>query len=187
MERTTSIVSPPGAGWVDAATLPFTCALEREFEAIRAEADALRDEEYADWPEPAAMQGRWRVFPLFLGYPHPSAERVWRDANPERCPRTLRLLRAIPGVALAAFSRLDPGCHVYAHADFAPRGVVRCHLGLRVPPGCLLRVSGESRSWSEGRLLAFASAAEHEAVNPSATPRVVLLVDYLAEPAARAV
>jgi aspartyl/asparaginyl beta-hydroxylase (cupin superfamily) len=52
-------------------------------------------------------------------------------------------------------------------------------LGLVVPPGCLLRVAGETRAWQEGRCLIFDDTLEHEAWNNSDQPRGVLLLDFL--------
>ncbi|MGE0144006.1 MAG: hypothetical protein AB7I19_09905 [Planctomycetota bacterium] len=37
----------------------ITATLEAHFDAIRAECDALRDDEWVLWPEARAFQGRW--------------------------------------------------------------------------------------------------------------------------------
>ena len=65
-----------------------------------------------------------------------------------------------------------------AHADHPGFvGVVRGHLGLDVPEGGLLRCEGQARAWADGAWLFFRTEREHEAVNLSARPRTVLLLD----------
>jgi aspartyl/asparaginyl beta-hydroxylase (cupin superfamily) len=56
---------------------------------------------------------------------------------------------------------------------------------LIVPEGCTFRVGGETRPWIEGQALVFDDTIEHEAINPTAEDRAVLILDcwnpYLSE------
>ena len=55
------------------------------------------------------------------------------------------------GVTTAGFSRLAPGTHIKPHVGYTSE-VLRCHLGLIVPPDCALRVGSETRRWEEKSL-----------------------------------
>src|SRR5215470_11228679 len=78
-----------------------------------------------------------------------------------------RLVRGIPGMTMAGFSRLAPGAHITPHRGYEGYSgfVLRCHLGLVVPEGCALKVGDETRGWQEGRCLVFDDSYEHEAWN----------------------
>merc|ERR1712151_91271 len=103
------------------------------------------------------------------------------------CPVTANLLDAVPGARQLAehpsgcgnaiFSMLEPGTCLRAHCG--PTNTrLTCHLGLKVPHGCGIRVGSESRQWREGECLVFDDSWEHEVWNRSSDPRVVLLVNF---------
>ncbi len=46
-----------------------------------------------------------------------------------------------------------------------------------IPPGCALRVGGETREWTLGQAFAFDDTIEHEAWNESDRLRAVLIFD----------
>ena len=98
------------------------------------------------------------------------------DVNRADCPRTAAALDAIPVFSMAMFSALLPGGKIPPH-----RGPSNCrltlHLGLRIPAQCGLTVDGETRTWTEGRTLAFDDTFEHSAFNDSDETRFVLYVD----------
>jgi aspartyl/asparaginyl beta-hydroxylase (cupin superfamily) len=74
------------------------------------------------------------------------------------------------------FSLLAPGAHIPPHAGVANTRLV-CHLPLIVPPGCWFRAGAETRPWEVGKAWIFDDTIEHEALNPSDSPRVILIVD----------
>jgi beta-hydroxylase len=161
-------------------THAFVRALELGFPAIRRELAALDlEHDFLDWPERCAYAGCWRVFPLF--FPADPYLPVDAARNRARCRETSRVLASIPTLVGAGFSMLGPRSRVHVHRDHYAPGVVRCHLALRVPGGCLLQIEGRTLRWEEGRCLVFDGQIEHEAVNPSDQPRVVLLADFRAE------
>jgi hypothetical protein len=97
--------------------------------------------------------------------------------NQARCPRTNTCLRALPNLATSAFfSALSAGVHLPAHTG-SMGVVVTVHLGLIVPEGCSLRVGDETRTWQEGKCLAFQDTHEHEARNESQRTRFNLMFD----------
>jgi len=161
--------------YYDTARFPFTKVLEQNWRVIRAELDALDRAEFIDWPEHSLYGERgWETFGLYaFGQRQP--------ASCARCPETEKLVRQIPGLMMAGFSRLAPGAHIVPHSGYAGYSgyVLRFHLGLQIPDGCALRVGSETRTWCEGESLVFDDSTEHEAWNRSEQTRTVLLCDFL--------
>lgn len=154
---------------------PWVAELQSATEEIARELRALEQSSaMARHPEGDALVGRgeWRLLRLFR-----DGRRF--DEHCAQCPTTMRLLESIPGALEAGsayFSMLRPRTHVRPHCG--PTNTrIRCHLPLRVPRGAVLRVAGQARPWRRGRALLFDDSFEHEAENPSRSPRVVLLFD----------
>jgi beta-hydroxylase len=105
------------------------------------------------------------------GDPLPSAERM--------CPRTVALLKAIPGIKGAMFATLSPGGRLVTHRDpFA--GSLRYHLGLVTPthPGdCRIFVDGIPHTWRDGEDLLFDETYLHYAENTTDQARIILFYD----------
>jgi beta-hydroxylase len=80
----------------------------------------------------------------------------------------------------AFFSILAPGTHVPAHRG-PYKGLLRCHLGLKVPQPelCRLRVHDQILHWQEGQCMVFDDTYEHEVWNDSHEDRVVLFLDIM--------
>ncbi|MNK73930.1 Aspartyl/Asparaginyl beta-hydroxylase [compost metagenome] len=152
---------------------PFTRMLAEAWPRIRAEFEALDAELLRPWHERFLYDEGWEVFGLYaLGRKLPE--------QCERVPETARAVERIPGMVTAGFSVMRPGTRIRPHRGYT-EAVLRCHLGLIVPPGCGLRVGGELRQWQEGQCLVFDDTAEHEAWNVGTRSRVVLLVDFAKE------
>jgi Aspartyl/Asparaginyl beta-hydroxylase len=152
-------------------------ALEHHFPVIRAELDRLDlDRDFHPWPQRDGYSGIWSVFPLFFpGEPYLPVD---VEAHRSKCPQTSKLLDSIPRLVAAGFSLVGPGAHIFKHTDnYAPQ-LMRCHLGVRVPAGVTMWVKGEPVVWQEGRCVLFSGQDEHEVINASAEPRVVLLADF---------
>uniref|UniRef100_A0AAY4EHD3 Aspartate beta-hydroxylase domain-containing protein 2 n=1 Tax=Denticeps clupeoides TaxID=299321 RepID=A0AAY4EHD3_9TELE len=130
------------------------------------------------WKANGTPQGQWWTFYL-VNQGTPLA------LNARRCPRTWRVLaqlRTFIGNNVfgnACFSVLGPGSTVSEH--YGPTNVrLRCHLGLKVPPGCELVVGGEPQCWSEGSCLLFDDSFLHTAFHEGSAedgPRAVFMVD----------
>jgi beta-hydroxylase len=162
--------------YYDANQFDFVALLENNWKTIQYELSRLPPQDFIPYPERYLLDKRtgWDVFGLyFVG--------VKIDLNCELCPQTARLVKQIPGMITAGFSRLAPGAHIVPHSG-RPSGVLRCHLGLDVPPRCALRVANQVRSWKEGKCLVFDDTSEHEAWNLSDRHRDVLLLDFKAPP-----
>jgi len=168
--ETSEVLSPPE--WV--------AALEANWKTIRAELEAVLGERAGlpSMTELSPYQGRivkgrdWKVF-VFRAYGMRFA------ANCRRCPKTARLIDAIPGLEVAFFSVLEPGTHLAAHRG-AYKGLIRTHLGLLVPEPrerCRMKVGGQTIVWEEGRAVTFDDTYRHEVWNDTDGVRVVLLID----------
>ncbi len=166
---------------LDSALFPWTEKFEAEWKTVRRELDAVL--EYREHLPPLhslqpdqkniSYDDQWKAF-VISGWGHRS------EANRRRCPETARLLDGVPGVITAFFSILAPGKHVPRHRGIT-HGVVRCHLGLIVPPRdkgrCEIAIEDEIYRWEEGRLFLFDDVFKHEVWNETDQERVVLLFD----------
>ena len=164
----------------DAADFPFCSTLEENWRVIRQELDViLADRErippfHVVSPDQYKIShgGHWRTFVLY-GF----GARVAH--NCERCPETVRVLEAIPGLQSALFSILAPGFHIREHRGVT-KGILRVHLGLKVPKAaehCYMRVADQRFSWEEGRVVVFDDTFRHEVFNNTEEERVVLFLD----------
>jgi ornithine lipid ester-linked acyl 2-hydroxylase len=172
----------PDQPFFDTDDFPWIREIEANWKAIRAELDAVLAYQDAlpNFQDISTDQynitddDRWKTFFLY-GYGFRS------DANCARCPETARLVEQIPGMQTAMFSIFAPHKRIPPH-DGPYKGVVRYHLGLRVPePEELvgIKVGGQLAHWREGKSLVFDDTFVHEAWNDSDETRVVLFVDFV--------
>lgn len=177
--------------WHDGRGFEAVSILEENFAVIRDEAlrlDAATRVDYSraarpwrSWRKPwtllrsDAAPGTWTVY--LLHHMGASVEAVMGS-----CPRTLALVDSLPGACTDyawgdfVFSAMGPGAHLRPHCSIDNLRI-RIHLGITVPPHCAMRVGTETRTWQEGRCLAFEDSFEHEVWNRSRARRVVLIVD----------
>ena len=179
----------PATPWFDTALYPWAQRLREAFPDVLAEYHAVAsgeggfepflnfrsDEQVAKHLGTTGPAPEWNAF---FFYRH--GER--NEENCRRCPKTAALIDSLPLIRLPqatpeiCFSVLTPGSHILPHrGDSNLRSVV--HLGLVIPPHCVLKVAGEERSWAPGEVLAFDDTYEHEAWNRSGAVRAVLLMD----------
>jgi ornithine lipid ester-linked acyl 2-hydroxylase len=118
-------------------------------------------------------EGMWRTF---IFYDH--GRKNLKSCS--RCPGTAEILERIPGMVTALFSILGPHSHIPAHRG-PYNGVLRCHLGLKVPRAgrCQIRVGSDSASWEEGKSIIFDDAFNHEVWNDTTEHRAILFVDIV--------
>lgn len=158
--------------YYDSHQFEFVDRLESNWLVIKDELSQLTSEDFVPYPEKYLLQKKtgWEIFGIyFLG--------VKIDINCELCPETAKLVKSIPGMVTAGFSRLAPGAHIVPHSG-KPSSVLRCHLGLSVPEKCALRVSSDIKAWVNGECLVFDDTSEHEAWNLSDRYRDILLLDF---------
>jgi beta-hydroxylase len=157
----------------DPQRFAFTARLQQQWQEVRREYHGVTGQ-LVDWFERDLYGEGWKVCGL---YDFPQGRPL--AANIERCPLTAELVaRHVPRHGAAGFSVLQPHTRIQPHRGY-PGSFLRCHLGLKVPPGnCALRVAGETRHWREGEVLVFDDRVEHEAWNEAQEERVVLLLDF---------
>lgn len=168
----TPFVSTRGLGWAR--------RLEAAHEGIRAEVDRLLDADLR-LPRMAEVlgvdqgdEGRWRTLVLLA-----QGHRI--DANLDRLPCTAAAIGEVPGLQSALLSVFPAGMHLPPHRA-GNKGVLRYHLGLRVPgPAgrCRLRVGEETVDYREGASILFDDTFEHEAWNDADGDRITLLLEVL--------
>lgn len=154
----------------ESSNFKFIANLEDNWLLVLKELEQLQPQNFIDWPEKNIYNYGWEAFGLYA-----FGQKI--EENCRLCPQTTKLLETIPGMLTAGFSSLAPGTYIGPHLG-ATKAVLRCHLGLKVPEGCGIRVDKETRSWAEGKCLIFDDTFEHEAWNKSDKTRVVLLIDF---------
>lgn len=166
----------------DNKVFPWVAEIEKAYPAIRAELERVlvRKSELPNFQDISSDiktistdQG-WKTFFLL-------AFGMKSDQNIAQCPETWKAVQHIPGLKTAMFSIFEPGKHLPAHRG-PYNGVLRLHLGMIVPEPrdkIAIRVDKQICHWSEGKVLIFDDAYEHEAWNHSDKTRVVLFVDFV--------
>lgn len=177
--------SPP---WFDPTLFAWIPALEAAAPDLREEARTILAgrqgvQPFLAAPEGASLdpylgggaQARWDAFFFYR-------DGVRHEAAKDYAPRTSALLESLPLVRIRAhapeicFSILAPDTHIKPHHGVTNARIV-VHLPLIVPDGCTLTVAGDERLWRQDQAWAFDDTYLHEARNPSASPRVILLMD----------
>ncbi|HJY85011.1 MAG TPA: aspartyl/asparaginyl beta-hydroxylase domain-containing protein, partial [Candidatus Binatia bacterium] len=167
---------------LDSPLFPWTVGLEAQWQAVRAELETLLQhrealplfQDIASDQYGISADDKWRAF-AFYGFGYRS------ENNSRFCPQTARLLDRVPGIENAFFSILSPGKVIPSHRGVT-KGLIRCHLGLIVPPEperCFMDIGDMRCTWQEGRLLLFDDTYPHAVQNNTAHERVVLLFDFL--------
>ena len=166
-------------------TYPSLRAIDRAYEDIRAELDALLPQQnrmprYHDLDTDLIHSSgryhrdkRWNVYMLYCYGRLP-------EHNRALCPKTCAVLDTIPYLNQAFFSILDPGKSIPAHTG-PTQAYLRYHLGLRVPTNNppSIRVRDAHYTWKEGESILFDDSLEHEIRNESDGLRAVLIVDVM--------
>lgn len=184
-----SCASSPDAqcfyNWRD--TFPQLQLLHDSVAALAREAATITS--WTPWPEDHFAPGvvtDWTVFPFLHTFPAlDESKSTWIQSTCQHCPKTAALLRRIPNIRTALFSRLGAGTFLTCHTGWEDLAnhVLRCHVCLDIPPGdgtCGLFVDGETQYHAQGEILVFDDSKRHKAFNSHAErPRVVLIVDIL--------
>lgn len=115
-------------------------------------------------------RGWSKFYLMWYGTTHNSAKRL--------CPKTLALLKQVPGIQGAMFSILPAGSELSLHAD-PMASSLRYHLGLDTPNSedCYINVDGIHCNWHNGQDFVFDETYPHYAKNNSDTSRLILMCD----------
>ncbi|DAZ99929.1 TPA: hypothetical protein N0F65_008736 [Lagenidium giganteum] len=170
---------------------PQLAILQENYDVILEEMNAvMQSAAWPCWPEKhyASAASEWRVFPFCYTFPAYDASRTtWVDATCAMCPRTVALLKSLPDIRTALFSKLGPKTTLGAHRGWADlsNDILRCHLGLVVPtldngkPCCSMVVGDDAQPHQDRGLMVFDDSKLHYAYNHHPTKtRIVLIVDF---------
>lgn len=140
---------------------------------------------WEDWPERYLYsdQSSWKVIPFCATFPgnDPDARR-WNRYFVEKFPVTCDLLKTIPNLRTAGFSKLGPHTSLDFHRGWAQLSnhVLRCHLPICVPNGqilCGVICDRDVSFHKRGEWMVFDDSKRHKAFNHSDEDRIVLLLD----------
>jgi beta-hydroxylase len=168
----------PSTPYLPTSGFPELQLLRDNWQVIREEALRLNDEGYIkaasgynDIGFNSFFRTGWKRF--YLKW----YDRDMASAN-ALCPKTVELLRRIPGVKAAMFASLPPGARLVRHRD-PYAGSLRYHLGLTTPndPGCYIDVDGQRYHWKDGEDVMFDETFIHYAENTTDQQRVILFCD----------
>lgn len=156
---------------------PSLMALENTevIETITKELSQLNSSNWQEWPErKLSKDNKWTVFPL-CGFGK------WSERNCSKCPKTAAMLKKIPGIVTAGFSKLEEGAILEKHQGWAELSnhVLRNHLLLtdNTPESCSVWVAGQIKPHVYRKWITFDDSKLHTAMNKDEKERIVLLVD----------
>ncbi len=115
-------------------------------------------------------RGWTRFYLKWYHYQHPSALK--------HCPKTLALIKDIPGIKAAMFAVLPANGVLNKHRD-PYAGSLRYHLGLRTPNSddCRIIVDNIPYSWRDGEAVMFDETYVHHAYNNTDVDRLIFFCD----------
>lgn len=160
--------------------LPWIQTLEKNWEVIRDELLGLVEE------DPERLQPyninrsmsfppqKWKTMGLIFW-------NMMNHKNCNRCPKTMAVLKQLPGCTSASLSILEPQSNINPHQGDTD-AVIRCHMGLKIPaplPECGFEVNGNIIGWQEGVALPFCDAQTHTAWNQTDQRRYVMILDVM--------
>ncbi|MGW0535253.1 aspartyl/asparaginyl beta-hydroxylase domain-containing protein [Streptomyces sp. NPDC003032] len=160
------------------AVFPEVWELERKFPELKAEVDALLAAREIptygtfDPTRAAQVSEEWRLYYAYMfGNTNELAKKD--------LPTLLSFAQSTPNVVNAFVSILEPGVTLPAHQD-PYAGILRYHLGVQVPTDNppRIRLADEYYQWKEGEGVVLDVSLEHEVINESEQPRVVVIIDF---------
>lgn len=163
---------------IDQLDFNFLHNIEKISSQISTEVNNLKNEVWYDWPEKKLYYKNtdWKIFPFF-GFNYYSSK------NLRRCPFLTQFLQSIPGIKLAALSKMGPFSELKSHQGWGiySNNVIRCHFGINVPNGCFMHVYNgeyyEKQLIVNGQWTIFDDSKMHYASNTSNKERIVLIID----------
>lgn len=168
----------PNKPYYDLKQFPELTIFEENWEVIRDEAQKLVDQGYIKAAENNDDMGfnsffkrGWKRFYIkwydeFL----PSAQAL--------CPKTIEILKTVPGINGAMFTLLPKEGRLKEHRD-PYAGSLRYHLGLITPNSekCRIYVDGIPYFWKDGEGVLFDETYIHSALNEAETDRIIFFCD----------
>ena len=179
--------------------MPICNSLVENYEQIKKEVvafckDPMSLVDYPNYPVPeykSIYENYWKAAP-FCTF---RDEYIELNGNPEfrkylkeltdntrsKCPTLVKCISDMESkeyLANGFISRLLPGTVINPHFGWS-NNWLRCHLGIVCDPGCKITVGGESKTWEEGKLLAFYDGGNypHSVRHEGTQERIIVSVD----------
>lgn len=151
---------------------PFLDTLFKNKDKITEEMKQLTSN-WTPWPEynlysAKDQAGDWTVVPFVHTFPATDPSKTqWITANCEKCPQTYQVLKSIPNLRTALFSRLGPMTRISSHQGWADLAnyVLRCHFPLIMPKkrmSCGMWVDGVVKYHNADNILVFDDSRMHK-------------------------
>lgn len=160
-------------------TFPVLSTIHPYYSHISSEVTNLCNQphEWLQWPEKElyTVEDGWKVYPIFVFG-------KW-STNCPNVPYITQFLKGVPGLKIAALSRMKPKVKLTPHQGWASHSnnILRCHYGIHVPSGCYISVKEgeiEEKVYQQNdEWLVFDDSKEHYAENMSDVERIVLIID----------
>lgn len=152
--------------------------IKENWQIIKEEGEKLFDEGYIR----AAIDGNEAGFGSFFKKGWTRFYLTWNkevltSAAP-LCPKTLELVKQVPCIKSALFTRLPAHSHLNPHRDpFA--GTLRYHLGLATPNSdkCSIFVDEQPQAWQDGEDFIFDETFVHWVINDTDQSRLIFFCD----------
>lgn len=155
---------------------PSLCTINSYISRIKMELSKVNA--WRDWPEKFLYpNGSWKIVPIY-------AFGKWCKPYSDQVPTLTNLLKKIPGLKTALFSRMDPYTKLNPHQGWAVLSncIIRCHLGIDIHGESYVAVGNERRYHENGKWFAFDDSRMHYGCNLSGKARTVLIVDVARPP-----
>ena len=161
---------------------PFAETLKAKWSIIREEfLEHFDAKDARPWPQRFVYTNEWTLLGLIdrgrMAQHGVAGVDEEFERNSRNFRRTVDVVSEFPGLVTAGFSRLAPRTRIHPHKGI-DHTVLRCHLGVIVPPGCTLHVHGVTREWSDQCVFLFDDTYAHEVWSDSDQSRVVLIMDF---------
>lgn len=145
---------------------------------------------YPKYKDHDLYENYWKACPVtdwiseeYLNFNASKAERDFFlflvNRTKQSCPTFASIIKEQEeegNIANGFISRLLPGTTIKTHRGWI-EGWVRTHLGLVCDPECKITVGEETRTWEEGKLLAFHDWNFHSVKHCGTQERIVISVD----------
>jgi len=139
------------------------------------------------WPEKNLYDNKrykWDVIPLLYTFPSCDvSKQKWIQKNCDLFPNTVNLLKNIPNIRTALFSKMGSQTVIDPHTGWGELSnyVLRCHIPIYIPKEntCGLTVSNILKYHSSKEIMCFDDSKIHSAFNFSNSERIVLIIDLL--------
>ncbi|MFN3918444.1 MAG: aspartyl/asparaginyl beta-hydroxylase domain-containing protein [Flavobacteriales bacterium] len=103
------------------------------------------------------------------------------NSNLNKTKTVDEFLKKFPEILSFAVSKMSAKTVIKPH-NGDTNTIWRCHFGIKIPstlPHCGIEVKSETKSWEEGKVLAFCDAFNHRAWNQTDEERIIVIFDIL--------